>query len=62
MRVLITGAAGFIGSHLAERLESEGHEVHGLDNLETGRLENYPQSAEVDTCSTTTATRLRRSW
>ena len=48
MRVLITGAAGFIGSHLAERLESEGHEVHGLDNLETGRLENFPQAVELD--------------
>ena len=40
MRTLITGGAGFIGSHLAERLLSQGHEVAILDNLSTGRLEN----------------------
>ncbi|MEZ5778812.1 MAG: GDP-mannose 4,6-dehydratase [Paracoccaceae bacterium] len=40
MRILITGGAGFIGSHLAERLVSEGHSVTALDDLSTGRLEN----------------------
>lgn len=40
MRVLITGAAGFIGSHLCERFLREGHEVIGLDNFLTGRPEN----------------------
>ncbi len=40
MKVLITGGAGFIGSHLAERLLNDGHEVVVLDNLSTGRLEN----------------------
>ena len=40
MRVLITGGAGFIGSHLAERLLREGAEVRVLDNLSTGREEN----------------------
>src|SRR3954447_11117541 len=40
MRALITGGAGFIGSHLAERLVSAGHEVVVLDDLSTGRLEN----------------------
>lgn len=40
MRVLITGGAGFIGSHLTEELLSRGHEVTILDNLSTGRLEN----------------------
>ncbi len=40
MRILITGGAGFIGSHLAERLLNDGHEVHIIDNLSTGRLEN----------------------
>jgi len=40
MRILITGGAGFIGSHLAERLLNEGHQVHIIDNLSTGKLEN----------------------
>jgi len=40
MRALITGGAGFIGSHLAERLLEKGDEVTILDNLSTGRLEN----------------------
>jgi len=40
MRVLITGGAGFIGSHLAEELLRQGEEVYVIDNLSTGRLEN----------------------
>jgi UDP-glucose 4-epimerase len=40
MRVLITGGAGFIGSHLSEALLAKGHDVTILDNLSTGRLEN----------------------
>jgi UDP-glucose 4-epimerase len=40
MRILITGGAGFIGSHLAERLVSDGHHVTALDDLSTGRREN----------------------
>jgi len=39
-RVLITGAAGFIGSHLSERMLSEGYHVIGMDNLITGDLNN----------------------
>ena len=40
MKILITGGAGFIGSHLAERLLKDGHTVEIIDNLSTGRLEN----------------------
>ncbi len=40
MRILITGGAGFIGSHLAEILLQNGHSVHVLDNLSTGSIEN----------------------
>jgi UDP-glucose 4-epimerase len=40
MRVLITGGAGFIGSHLAERLLQRGDDVHVIDDLSTGSIEN----------------------
>jgi UDP-glucose 4-epimerase len=40
MKILITGGAGFIGSHLAQHILQQGHDVTALDNLSTGRLEN----------------------
>jgi UDP-glucose 4-epimerase len=40
MRILVTGGAGFIGSHLAEECLRRGHEVWALDDLSTGRLDN----------------------
>lgn len=40
MRVLITGAAGFLGSHLSDRYIKEGHTVVGMDNLITGSMDN----------------------
>lgn len=43
MNVLITGGAGFIGSHVAERLLKRGDQVQVLDNLSTGKRENLPK-------------------
>ena len=40
MRILVTGGAGFLGSHLCDRLLSEGHEILCLDNFFTGRKQN----------------------
>ncbi|MFQ5613260.1 MAG: UDP-glucuronic acid decarboxylase family protein [Anaerolineae bacterium] len=45
MRVLITGAAGFLGSHLCDRFLAEGHTVIGLDNLITGNTANIDHLA-----------------
>lgn len=52
-RVLVTGGAGFIGSHLVEALLARGHRVAVVDNLSTGRRENVPREADlhaVDVC------------
>lgn len=46
MRVLVTGGAGFIGSHIVDRLILEGHTVSVLDNLTTGKSENLNTQAE----------------
>ena len=59
MRVLIAGAAGFLGSHLTDAILSDGHEVLGVDNLSTGSLENLKhlksepkfEFCEQDICS-----------
>ena len=45
MRILLTGAAGFLGSHLTDRLISEGHHVIGMDNLLTGSKANLAHLA-----------------
>lgn len=45
MNVLVTGGAGFIGSHIAELLLAEGHKVVVLDNLHTGHVHNVPDGA-----------------
>lgn len=45
MRILVTGAAGFIGSSIAKRAVSAGHSVVGVDNLITGKLENLASIA-----------------
>lgn len=46
MRVIITGGGGFVGSHLADRLLSEGHSVLAIDNFATGRRDNVPEHPE----------------
>lgn len=60
MKILVTGGAGFIGSHVADRFIREGHEVHVIDNLTSGMRENVPEDAvfhELDITSADT-TRL----
>lgn len=47
MRILVTGGGGFIGSHLVERLTSEGHSVSVLDDFSTGVIENIKPRVEI---------------
>ncbi len=60
MRFLVTGGAGFIGSHLAEELLARGHRVHVLDDLSTGSIDNVRQlkadpnfGYTIETCAST---------
>jgi UDP-glucose 4-epimerase len=46
MKILVTGGAGFIGSHLVDRLVQEGHEIVVVDNLSTGKRRNLNRAAE----------------
>ena len=53
MKILITGAAGFLGSHLCEKLKSLGHEVIGIDNMTGGYKDNIIKDIdffEIDCC------------
>ena len=53
MKILITGGAGFIGSHLVDRLIKEDHKVVVIDNLSTGKKENLNPKAKfykIDIC------------
>lgn len=53
-RILVTGGAGFLGSHLSERLLADGHEVLCVDNLVTGSKRNI-EHLVGDPCFTPTA-------
>lgn len=46
MKILVTGGAGFIGSHVVDRLALEGHSVSVIDNLSTGKIENVNTEAK----------------
>src|SRR5207245_331806 len=58
MRILVTGAAGFLGSHLCDRLLAQGHRVIGMDNFITGyqaniaHLKSHPSFQFVTSCRT----------
>ena len=47
MNIMVTGGAGFIGSHIAEHFSSEGHSVLVFDNLKTGYLHNIPKNDNI---------------
>jgi len=49
-KVLVTGAAGFMGSHLSEYLANEGYDVYGVDNLSIGRRSNIPSNITFIEC------------
>ena len=50
MKILVTGGAGFIGTNLIKRLLNEGHEVHSLDNYDSGLRENEQEGCNYITC------------
>ena len=52
-KVLVTGVAGFLGSHLSEKLANEGHQVVGIDNMAGGYMDNIPKKIDfhnIDCC------------
>lgn len=60
-KIIVTGGAGFIGSHLADALLHAGHEVHVVDNLANGKREDVPEGAvfhEFDISDTAKLTKL----
>jgi UDP-glucose 4-epimerase len=64
-RALVTGGAGFIGSHIADRLLAEGHEIGILDDLSTGLRANLAEDArfwETDLCDVAAVRRILREF
>ena len=54
LKILVTGAAGFLGSHLCEKLQDLHHKVIGIDNMIGGDLDNLPKKLEfykIDCCN-----------
>ena len=52
-KILVTGVAGFLGSHLAEKVSSLGHDIIGIDNMMGGYKDNIPKNINfhnVDCC------------
>jgi UDP-glucose 4-epimerase len=60
-RYLVTGGAGFIGSHLVDSLVRDGHTVRVLDDLSTGRADNLPSGAELVISSVTDPSDVRHA-
>lgn len=60
MRILVTGGAGFIGSHIVQLALDQGHEVAVLDNLSSGLRANVPQSAALHTVDLRDGAAVRR--
>ena len=48
MKILITGGAGFVGSHLADKLIGQGHEITVIDDLSTGRYSNVEHLEDTE--------------
>ena len=46
-KILVTGVAGFLGSHLSEQLSKLGHKVIGIDNMKGGYKDNIPKGYRV---------------
>ena len=62
MKVLVTGAAGLIGSHMCDLLVSNGHEVIAVDDLSYGNIDNINENVEfIESDCSTDFTRLSNS-